>query len=80
MTAWIDENGIPHINGKPAIHEPMDANDPFIDTLSDYKCPDCGARLSKKHQICLNACHLAPSTYRRMTEELQSLVSKRSGR
>lgn len=73
------ENGVPHINGKPAIHEPIESNDPFVDSLSDYKCPECGARLSKKYKICLNACHLSPSAYGRMTETLRDMLTKRSG-
>lgn len=58
-------NGVPYINGKPARYDPMSSDNPLRGALSDYRCPECNARLGVEHQICLNACHLTAASYRR---------------
>lgn len=54
-------DGIPYINGKPAI---WDDNPPLLDCLSQWRCPECNSALSAEGLICLNACHLSAASYR----------------
>lgn len=57
------ENEVPHVNGEPAV---KDDTPPLIDTLSNWRCPFCEARLAKNGYICLNGCHLSHGTVNRL--------------
>lgn len=36
-------------------------------------CPTCGAHLSLKHRICLNACHLTADSQRQFAETMKAV-------
>lgn len=67
FTGHIILDGVPYINGKPAL---LDENPPVMvngePLFSQYRCPECNAHLSAESQICLNACHLSAAAYRRL--------------
>ena len=71
--------GVPYINGKRAIHDPP-KEDPGIELLdgafSEWRCPECKARLGGKLTICLNACHLSAASFTRF----QSLMTECAAR
>ncbi len=72
MSARIIDS-VPYINDKPAIHDPLPPDDLWIGTLSDYRCPECNARLSAEHQICMNACHLNVAQFRRFMDDMHAI-------
>lgn len=66
-------DGQPYINGKPAI---WDVKEPLLDSLSQWKCPECDAHLSAEGLICLNACHLSAAQFRRFQDQMRGISAK----
>lgn len=67
--------GVPYINGKRA-KECRDekcvfcTNEHLKDAYGPWKCPECGAHLSKDDLICMNLCHLSAASMRRFQDLL----------
>jgi len=66
---------IPYINGKPAIWDES-MNEELKEIWSQWKCPECGSRLSLEKKICLNACHLSAAAFQRFQSGLRDAVLK----
>jgi len=68
-------DGVPYINGKRAIHDPPGGKSRKIALLdgafSEYRCPECNARLGGNVSICLNACHLSAASYARFMARIR---------
>lgn len=67
--------GVPYINGKRAEGCRDEkcvfcTNEHLKDAYGPWKCPECGAHLSKGDLICLNACHLSAASFHRFQEGL----------
>lgn len=72
-------DGVPYINGKRAIHDPPEQADRATllgGTFSEWRCPECNARLGGGTSICLNACHLSAASARRF----QALMAETTAR
>ena len=70
MSFYI-QDGVPYINDKPGILDPMSDDDFMIDALSDYRCPECSARLAKESMNCMNACSLSAESLGRINSLLE---------
>lgn len=53
--------------------EEWDENGIFADVLQKELCPVCKAHLSKKHGICLNACHLGEEGKKRFVKMMMDV-------
>jgi hypothetical protein len=69
--------GIPFINGKAAKLDPPDNPIMLLDgALSEWRCPECSARLSGDDLICLNGCHLSAASIRRFQDLMDQAVAE----
>lgn len=69
--------GIPFINGKPAILDTPEDKTVLLDgAFSEWRCPECNARLSGEGMICMNACHLSAASFRRFQELMGQAVAE----
>ncbi len=68
-------DGVPHVNGKPAVSDP----DPVFDVFAPWRCPECDAHLvqSKGSQLylCLNLCGMPHAWAKRFTEAISAIDS-----
>jgi hypothetical protein len=65
--------GRPYINGKAAKLDRPKRNkklELLNGALSEWRCPECNARLSGDSMICLNLCHLSAASARRFNDGL----------
>ena len=67
-------NGVPIINGKPALWD--DKPSLLPDAFSQWRCPECRANLSAEDKICLNLCHLSAASERRFQALMQEAVAR----
>lgn len=67
----MNEVGIKIIGGEPFVNgekAKLVQEDSLIESLSNYICPFCNARLAKNVFICLNACHISVGTRNRLAK------------
>ena len=67
----------PYVAGALAI---WDDADPILYAFSHWRCPHCGANLSRENRICLNACGLSVAAYRVMQRGLIEADQKVNGK
>lgn len=63
-------DGVPYINGKPAIRSDDKLVELMDGALAPWKCPECNAHLSGDAMICMNLCHLSAASARRFNSLL----------
>lgn len=87
VVGYGEIDGIPCVNGKPARRDPATPGKEGIQllngTLSEWRCPECDARLSEPDRFCLNLCHLSAPSQRRfqaMMVDAMARVERRKRR
>ena len=69
--------GVPFINGRPAkLDPPKDPIELLDGAFSEWRCPECNARLSGEDMICLNVCHLSAASARRFNDMLAAAANR----